>query len=144
MRPLSDSDVDAARSIVNHFLSLDFLYLSTSHKNVFCSALDVLVSTSKVPQSKAFISKVLAQTSSIFLALDHALKSNMEISSKLNALKEHKIEFVQVHLAKKQPLSELSNEYDAHKERIKVLTEELEMEKASLTSLVEQGKATKT
>ena len=41
-----------------------------------------------MPQSKAFISKALAHTSFVFLALDHALKSNMGIFSKLDALKK--------------------------------------------------------
>ena len=40
-------------------------------------------------------------------------------------------------------LSELGIEYDAHKECIRILTEELEMEKAKLTSMVEQGEAIK-
>ena len=40
-------------------------------------------------------------------------------------------------------MSELGIEYDAHKEHIEVLTKELEMEKAELTSLVEQGEAIK-
>ena len=62
----------------------------------------MLVSASKVPQSKVFISEVLAQTSSIFHTLDHALKSNMEITSKLDALKGLKIEFEQALLAKKK------------------------------------------
>ena len=69
----------------------------------------------------------------------------MEINSKLDSLKGQKIEFEHAHLAKKQAtqrLSELSTEYNVHKERIMVLTEE--MEKAKLTSLVEQGKAIKT
>ena len=54
----------------------------------------VLASASKVPQSKVFILEALAQTSSIFLTMDRALKSNVEISSKLDALKGKKnIEF---------------------------------------------------
>ena len=40
-----------------------------------------------------FISKALAQTTYAFPTLDHALKSNVEISSKLDALKRQKIEF---------------------------------------------------
>ena len=46
-----------------------------------------------MPQSKVFISMASTQNSSIFLYLDHALKSNMEISYKLDALKGQKIEF---------------------------------------------------
>ena len=76
MRPRNGSDVVDASSTVSHFLGLDLLSLSTSQKNAFFATLEVLVSTSKVPQSKVFISKALAQTSSIFPALDHALKSN--------------------------------------------------------------------
>ena len=53
-------------------------------------------------QSKIFILEALVQTSSIFPTLDCALKSNMEISSKLDALKRQKIEFEQAQLAKKQ------------------------------------------
>ena len=68
---------------MSHFLGLDLLSLSTSQKDAFCVALAMLASTSKVPQSKVFISEALAYTSSIFPALDHALKSNMEISSTL-------------------------------------------------------------
>ena len=51
-----------------------------------------LASTSKVPQYKVFISKALAQTSSVFPIVDRALKSNIEISSKLDALKRQKTE----------------------------------------------------
>ena len=83
-------------------LGLDMLYLSTNQKNAFCAALAVLASASKVPQSKVFISKALARTSSVFPALDRALKSNMQISFKLDALKRQKIEFDQAQLAKKQ------------------------------------------
>ena len=100
----------------------------------------MLASASKVPQSKVFISEVVAQTSFILLALDHALKSNMEISFTLDALKKPKTEFDQAQLAKKQAtqwLNELCTEYDAHKERINMLIEELEKEKMKLTSLVE-------
>ena len=62
----------------------------------------MLVSASQVLKSKVFISEALTQTSSIFLDLDHALKSNMEIPSKLDALKGKKIEFEQALLAKKR------------------------------------------
>ena len=75
------------RSIVSHLLGLGFLSLFTCQKDTFCVALVVLASASKVPHSKVFISEALAHTSSIFLSLDHALKSNMEISSTLDALK---------------------------------------------------------
>ena len=76
----------------------------------------------------------------MFPTLDRALKSNLEIFSKLDALKGQKIKFEQAQLAKKQAtqrLSELDTEHDAHKVRIRVLTEELEKEKEKLTSLVE-------
>ena len=73
---------------MSHLLGLDLLSLSTKQKDAFFASLTVLVSASKVPQSKVFISKALAQTSSIFPALDRALKSNMEISSTLDALKK--------------------------------------------------------
>ena len=76
-----------AHSTVSHFLGLDLLSLSSIHKDVFCAALAVLASASKVPQSKVFISKALAQTSFVFPALDCALKSNMDISSKSYAFK---------------------------------------------------------
>ena len=61
----------------------------------------------------------------------------MEISSKLDSLKRQKTEFEQAQLPKKQvkqQLSELCTEYDAKKERNKVLTIELEKEKMKLTS----------
>ena len=87
MRHPSDLDVAAPRSIVIHFLGLDLLSLSTSQKDAFCATLAVLASASKVHQSKVFILEALAQTSFVFLALDCALKSNMEISPKLDALK---------------------------------------------------------
>ena len=99
-----------------------------------------------MPQSKLLISEALAQTSYIFSALDRSLQSNTEIPSKLDVLKGQKIEFEQALLAKKQTtqrLSELGTKYDAHKEHIRVLTEELEMEKIKLTSLVEQGEVIK-
>ena len=136
----SDSNVVAARSIVRHLLGLDLLSLSTSQKDAFCAALVMLASASRVPQSKVFISEALAQTSYVFPTLDCALKSTMEISSKLDALKRQKIEFEQAQLEKKRAIQRLSGlgiEYDTHKERIKVLTEEMEKEKAKLTSLVE-------
>ena len=62
----------------------------------------VLALASKVPRSKVNILKDLAHTSSIFHALDCALKPNMEISSRLDALKRQKTEFDQAQLAKKQ------------------------------------------
>ena len=83
----------ATRFIVSHLLSLDLLSLSTNQKDAFCVALAVLVSASKVSQFKVFMSEALAHTSSVFLALDQALKSKMEISSKLDALKRQKTEF---------------------------------------------------
>ena len=95
MCPPSDLNVATTRSIISHFLSLNLLSLSTSQNDAFYAALVVLASASKVPQSKVFISKALAQTSSVFLALDRALKSNMEISSKLDALKRWKTKFEQ-------------------------------------------------
>ena len=55
MNPLNDLDVAAAHSTVSHLLDLDLLSLSTSQKNVLCIASAVLVSASKVPQSKVFI-----------------------------------------------------------------------------------------
>ena len=76
----------------------------------------MLASASKVPQSKVFILEALAQTSSIFPAMDRALKSNMEISSTLDALKRQKNEFDQAQFSKKQAtqrLNELCTEYDA-------------------------------
>ena len=57
-----------------------------------------------MPHSKVFISEDLAQDFSVFPALDHALKSNMKISFKLDALKSQKIEFEQSQLAKKQAI----------------------------------------
>ena len=57
VRPPNDSDVVAAHSIVSHLIGLDLLSLSTSQKDASCAALAVLASTSKVPQSKVFISK---------------------------------------------------------------------------------------
>ena len=69
-----------------------------------------------MPQSNVFISKALAQNSSIFPTLDCALKSNMEISSKLDALKRQNIEFETAQIVKKQAtqrLSEICIEYDS-------------------------------
>ena len=54
----------------------------------------MLASASTVPQSNIFILEALAHTS-IFPTLDCALRSNMEISSKLDALKRQKTEFEQ-------------------------------------------------
>ena len=136
MRPLINSDVVATHTTVSHFLGLDMLSLSINQKDAFCAALVVLASASKVPQSQDFILDALAQTFSIFLQLDRALNSNMEISSKLDALKTQKIEFEQAQLAKKQAtkqLSELGIEYDAHIECIRAFVEELEKEKEKLT-----------
>ena len=87
---------------MSHLLGLDLLSLSTSQNDAFCAALAVLASASKVPQFKVFILEALAQTSYIFLALDSALKYNMEISSKLDTLKRKKTEFNHDQLAKKQ------------------------------------------
>ena len=92
------------------------------------------------------MSDALARTSSIFSSMDCAIKSNAEIVSKSDALKEKKMEFDHSLLAKKQAtwrLSELGARYDALKERIMMLTKELEMKKAKLTSLVEQVEAIK-
>ena len=80
---------------MSHFLGLNLLSLSTRKKDAFCAALAVLASASKVPQSKVFIFEALAQTFFVFPALDHALKSNMEISSTLVALKRQKTKFDQ-------------------------------------------------
>ena len=68
----------------------------------------------------------------------------MEISSKLDALKRQNTKFDQAQLANKEAmqwLNELCTEYVAQKERINMLTGELEKEKMKLTSLVEQGDA---
>ena len=85
IRPFND--VVASCSTVSHFLGLDLLSLSTIHKDAFCATLVVLASASKVPQYKVVISEALAETSSVFPALDRAVNSNMEISSKLDVLK---------------------------------------------------------
>ena len=77
VRPPSELDVVVARSIVSHLLNLDLLSLSTSQKDAFHVALALLALASKVPQSKVFISKGLTPTSSISLALDRTLISNM-------------------------------------------------------------------
>ena len=101
---------------MSYFLGLDLLSLFTIQKDAFCATLVVLASASKVPQSKIFISKALTHTSFVFPALDRALKSNMEISSKLYALKRQKTEFDQAQLAKKQAtqwLNELCTKYVA-------------------------------
>ena len=98
MHPPCNSNMAAARSIVSHLLSLDLLSLISRQKDAFCVALAVLVSASQVSKSKVFISEALAQTSYIF----PSLKSNMEISSKLDALKRKKIEFELTLLAKMQ------------------------------------------
>ena len=146
VRPPSDSDVGADHSTASHLLGLDLLSLSTSQKDAFCVALAVLASAPKAPQSKVFISEALTQTSSIFPTLDRALKFNIEISSKLDALKRQKIELEQAQLIKKQAtqrLSELCTDYDAQKECIRILIAELEKENMKLTSLVEQGEAIK-
>ena len=90
VHPPSDSNMVAAHSTMSYLLGLDLLSLSTNQKDAFCVALAVLALVSKVPQSKVFISEALAQTSSIFSTLDRALKSNMEISSTLDALKRQK------------------------------------------------------
>ena len=63
---------------MSHLLGLDLLSLFTSQKDAFYAALEVLASTSKVSQSKIFISEALTQTSFVFLALNCDLKSNME------------------------------------------------------------------
>ena len=94
---------------MSHLLNLDLLSLSISLKDAFYVALAVLVSASQVLESK------------VFPSLDRSLKSNMEISSKLDAKKQAT-----------QQLSALGIKYDAHKEHIRVLIEELEMEKAKL------------
>ena len=132
IRPPSDSDMAFARSTVSHLLGLDLLSLSTSKKDAFCATLAVLASTSKVPRSKVFILEALAQTFSIFPTLDRALKSNMEISSTLDALKRQKTKFYQAQLAKKhatQRLNKLCTEYDTQKERINMWIEDLEKKK---------------
>ena len=72
---------------MSHFLGFDMLSLSINQKDAFCAALVVLASASKVPQSQVFILDALAQNFFVFLTLDRALNSNMEISSKLDALK---------------------------------------------------------
>ena len=74
------------------------------------------------------------------------MKLSMEIVSKLDAFKGKNVEFDHCLLAMKQAthrLRKLGPEYDAHKERIRVLIEELEREKAKLASLVEQSKTIK-
>ena len=68
----------------------------------------MLASTSKVPQSKVFISEALAHISYIFPTLDGALKSSMEISSKLDALKRQKTKFEKAQISKKQAIQQLS------------------------------------
>ena len=108
--------------------------------------LAMLESASQVPETTTFISEALAQTYSIFSSMDCVVKSNVEIIPKLNALKEKNMEFDHSLLSKKQVthrLSKLVTKYDAHKERIRVLTEELERDKAKLASFVEQGKTIK-
>ena len=72
---------------MSHLLGLDLLSLHTNQKDGCYVALAMLVLAFEVPQSKVFISKALPQNSFVFPSLDHALKSNMEISSKLDALK---------------------------------------------------------
>ena len=115
--PLNDSDVATSCSIVSHFLRLDLLSPSSNQKDAFHVALAMLESISQMCKAKAFISNALAQTSYIFSSIDCAVKSNAEIVSKLDALKEKKVEFDHSLLAKKQAtqrLSELGIEYLEH------------------------------
>ena len=77
VHPPSDSYMARSPYTISHLLGLDILSLSTNQNDAFYPVLVVLASPSKVPQSKVFISKALAQTSSVFLALDRALKSNL-------------------------------------------------------------------
>ena len=105
-----------SHSTVILLLSLDFLHLTSSQKDAFCATLVVLASASQVIESKVFILDSLAQTSFFFPSLDCAMKSSMEISSKLDALIKKKVEFEHMILAKDDnlwKLSELGNEYDA-------------------------------
>ena len=91
----------AAHSIVSHFLNLDLLSLTISQKDAFYAALALLELTAQVLETTAFISEALAQTSSIFSSKDCAVKSNAEIISKLDALKEKNMDFNHSILAKK-------------------------------------------
>ena len=95
MRLPSDSNVVASRFTMSQFHYLDLFFLSTSQKDAFYATLAVLSSNFRVTQSKIFILEALAQTSYVFPTLYHALKSNMEISSKLDALKRQNTKFEQ-------------------------------------------------
>ena len=56
---------------------------------------------SQMSDANVFISEALAKTSSIFSSMDYVVKSIVQITSKLDALKEKKMECDNALLAKK-------------------------------------------
>ena len=69
VHPPNDSNVAATHSTMNHFLSLDFLSLTSNYKDAFCIALALLESTSQIHKAKAFILEASIETS-IFSSMD--------------------------------------------------------------------------
>ena len=98
-RPPIELDIAVARSTISHLLSLDLLSLSIIQKNSFHVAMAVLQSTSLEPEAGALISRGIHRTLMVFSSIEHVVKENAQMMSKLERLREKKYECEQSKLS---------------------------------------------
>ena len=99
----------------------------------------VLQSTSLDPKAEIFLYEVKHRVPEVFSSIEHVVKENAQVISKLEKLREKKFEYKQSQLSTDQSikrLEEVKTEYHAQEERIRLLAEEMEREKSKLSSLI--------
>ena len=138
-KPPIELDIAIAHSTISHLLSLDLLSLSTIQKDAFHAAMAVLQSALLDPEDEIFLYGVTHRAPEVFSSIEPIVKENAQVISELEKLREKKYEYEQSKLSTNQSiqrLEEVKIEYHAQEERIRQLAEEMEQEKAKLSSLI--------
>ena len=138
-RPLTEPDVVVTSSTISHLLSFDLLSLSTIQKDAFHATMTVLQFASLDPEVEISIYGVIHCAPEVFSSIEHVVKENDQVISELEKLREKKSQYEQSKLSTDQSiqrLEEVKIEYHAQEERIRLLAEEMEREKAKLSSLI--------
>ena len=141
-RPHIEPDVAIALSTISHLLSLDLLSLFTIQKYAFHAVMAVLQSSSFDLEARTFLYGVIHYDPKVFSSIEHIVKENVQVIFELEKLREKKSEYEQSKLSTNQSikrLEEIKTKYHAQEEQIRLLAEEMELEKAKLSSLIRHG-----
>ena len=99
----------------------------------------ILQSASLDPEAETFLYGIIHRAPEVFSSIEHVVKENAQVISKMEKLREKKYEYEQSKLSIDQSiqrLEEVKTEYHAQEEQIRLLPEEIEREKAKLSSLI--------